>query len=862
MHAASHNTDQASAYYAQPAVEVLQQLGSSPEGLDAEEARRRLLQHGPNTLRGSGNASALWLLLAQFRSPITLLLIGAASTSWALHDAADALIILVIVIVSSLLGFWQEKGASHAVRRLLQLVQVKCRVRRRAGETELPAEELVPGDILLLTAGSVIPADCLLLEANELYVDEAAFTGESFPVEKRSGVIAAGAPLAQRTNMLFMGAHIISGRATALVVQTGAATEFGALSGKLRLRPPETEFESGIRRFGYLVMQLTLLLVMVIFTVNVALHKPVIDSFLFSLALAVGLTPQLLPAIISVNLASGARRMAQKQVIVKRLSAIENLGSMNILCSDKTGTITSGTVTLHGTLGINGTPSPRLLQQAWLNAALQQGFRNPIDEAIRSAGKAPAEPFTALREVPYDFLRKRLSVQVRLGNDVLAVTKGALANVLEVCTQAELADGTRVPLAQVRAEIEDRFTGFSENGLRTLGLAWKPLAADSGFDRADERDMIFLGFITLFDPLKQGVVETIATLRRQGVLLKLITGDNAAVARSIGRQVGLDAGAVLTGTAMRTMSNAALMQQVRDAQIFAEIEPNQKESIILALKKSGNVVGFLGDGINDAAALHAADVGLSVNTAADVAREAADMVLLDQDLQVLVAGITEGRRTFANTMKYIFMATSANFGNMFSMAGASLFLPFLPLLPKQILLTNLLTDFPETTIATDQVDAVATAQPQPWNLAFIRRFMIAFGLLSSVFDYLTFAVLIWVLKVREAAFQTGWFVESVLSACLVVLVVRTRLPFFRSRPSRALLVATLLVGFAVLVLPLTPLAPLLGFTPLPLYYYACMLAIVAVYMLCAEFLKYWFYRREGREAQKKTGSFLQPPGFR
>ncbi|GAB4092869.1 cation-translocating P-type ATPase [Flaviaesturariibacter terrae] len=843
-------SDDAAPLYTLAAGEALDRLQSSVEGLSEAEATSRQRRFGANTLRDRPASSALQLLLAQFKSPITLLLIAAALLSWGLHESTEAIIILVIVLLSSLLGFWQEHSAANAVRGLLQLVQVTCRLRRREGEADRPVHDLVPGDVLLLSAGAVIPADCLLIDSNELYVDEAAFTGESFPVEKQAGALPAATPLAKRSNMVYMGAHVISGRATVLVVATGAATEFGALSAKLRLRPPETEFEKGIRQFGYLLMQLTLLLVIIIFVANVWLHKPVIDSFLFSLALAVGLTPQLLPAIIAVNLATGARRMAQKQVIVKRLSSIENLGSMNILCSDKTGTITSGEVRLKDALNIDGGPSQRVLQLAWLNASLQLGFHNPIDEAITKAGTAPDEPYAALREVPYDFLRKRLSIQVHLGNRTIAISKGALAQVLDVCTQAEMPDGSLQPLAELRAGIEARFREQSENGLRTLGIAWKLCAEGEDFDRSSERDMIFLGFLTLYDPLKPGVAETIASLRQLGVQLKLITGDNALVARSLGRQIGLQTSSILTGSALHQMSNAALLQQVQRADIFAEVEPNQKETIILALKKAGNVVGFLGDGINDAAALHAAEVGISVNTAVDVAREAADMVLLDRDLEVLADGITEGRRTFANTMKYVFMATSANFGNMFSMAGASLFLPFLPLLPKQVLITNLLTDLPETTIATDRVDAAATANPQPWDLGFIRRFMVLFGLLSSLFDYLTFGALLWVLHVREADFRTGWFIESVISASLIVLVVRTRDSFYRSRPSRYMLLATLAVIVIVLLLPVTPLAPLLGFTKLPPKYYTLMAGIVAAYVFSAEALKRWFYRREWSRHKK------------
>ncbi len=605
-------------------------------------------------------------------------------------------------------------------------------------------------------------------------------------------------------------------------------------------RIPETDFEKGIRRFGYMLMEITLVLVIIIFAVNVLLHKPALDSFLFSLALAVGLTPQLLPAIISVNLSVGARAMAKQQVIVKRLSSIENFGSMNILCSDKTGTITEGKVTLKDALGIEGGHSDKTLQFAWINAFGQQGFNNPIDEAICSGYKGSMGDFTIQSEIPYDFIRKRLTVQVENDHQHIAITKGALNVIVDICSMAEAAGGQRIPMKDKLEGIKAKYAELSASGYRVLGVAYKE-GGEEKFCREQEVDMIFLGFITLFDPPKEGMQQTVQQLRDCGVQLKVITGDNALVAASLAKQIGMPTPVVLTGLQMRRMSDMALLQQAPNTDIFAEVEPDQKERIIVLLKKSGSVVGFMGDGINDAPALHAADVGISVDTAVDVAKEAADIVLLNRDLNVLVTGIFEGRKTFANTMKYIFMATSANFGNMFSMAGASLFLSFLPLLPKQILLTNLLTDFPEMTIASDHVDAVA--RPHRWDIKFVQRFMIVFGLLSSIFDYLTFGVLLFILKVDQKGFQTGWFVESVISGALIVLVIRTRLPFFKSLPGKYMGIATSLILLIVLVLPFMPFAALLGFVHLPLAFYGWMLLIVAAYIISAELVKKWFYKR-------------------
>jgi len=823
--------------------DIFKNLSASDKGLSTDEAGKRIKQFGANTFKSSLRSSAIILFLLQFKSPITLLLIGAALLSMGLGDFSDAAIILFIIFFSSLLGFWQEKGATNAVDELLKMVQIKCRIVRDEKETELPVENVVPGDIIVLSAGDVIPADSLLLDSKELFIDEAAFTGETYPVEKVAGTVAANAPLAKRSNSLFMGSHVISGKASAIVIKTGKQTEFGKISDRLKTKIPETDFEKGIRQFGYMLMEITLVLVIIIFAINVLLHKPALDSFLFSLALAVGLTPQLLPAIISVNLSVGARAMAKQQVIVKRLSSIENFGCMNILCSDKTGTITEGKVTLKDALDIEGNHSEKTMKYAWLNATMQQGFKNPIDEAIRNNYKDGEDGFVVQTEIPYDFIRKRLTIQVKNATANFAITKGALNIILGICDMAETANGNIIPIKDKLTAIHNEYATLSAAGFRVLGVAYKKGSSDKNFTKEEEVNMVFLGFITLFDPPKKDAQQTIANLHNLGVQLKIITGDNELVAASFAKQIGLESPVILTGMQMREMSDRALFEKAPKTNIFAEVEPNQKERIIEFLKRSGNVVGFMGDGINDAPALHAADVGVSVNTAVDVAKEAADIVLLNQDLNVLVTGIIAGRKTFANTMKYIFMASSANFGNMFSMAGASLFLPFLPLLPKQILLTNLLTDFPEMAIATDRVDNISVSKPQRWNIKLIQRFMIVFGLLSSVYDYLTFGVLLFLTKEDEKVFQTGWFTESVISATLIVLVVRTRLPFFKSLPGKYLAIATSLIVIFVLSIPLMPFAGLLGFVSLPLSFYGWMLLIIAAYIISAEMAKKWFYKK-------------------
>jgi Mg2+-importing ATPase len=831
-----------SGFWSVPPAEVLARLGTTAEGLSSAEAGARRESWEANRLVPRKRTDATGLLLRQFSSPIVLILIGAAALSIFLRDATDAVIILTIVLASGLLGFWQERGAAGAVEKLLALVEVKADVLRDGSPHEVPVADVGPGDVVLLSAGATVPGDCLILEARDLFVDEAALTGETFPVEKSAGVLPVEAPLSKRTNALFMGTHVVSGNAKAVVVATGKQTEFGKISDRLRLRPPETEFERGLRRFGFLLLEVTLLLVIGIFAFNVYLHRSVVESFLFALALAVGLTPQLLPAIVSVNLARGAKRMADRKVIVKRLAAIENFGSMNVLCSDKTGTITEGTVTVRAACDLAGNENDQVRLFGYLNASFETGFTNPIDAAIRDKLRVDTSAWHKLDEIPYDFVRKRLSILVSGPSGNIMITKGALASVLEVCTSARSAAGTDVPLSSVRKEIDAKFAEFSSEGSRTLGLAFKEFGSAAHIAREAEASMTFLGFLVFYDPPKPGIAATVARLRDLGVHLKVITGDNALVAAHVASEVQLGEKRVISGRELARMSDAALLGRVGDVDVFSEVEPNQKQRIIVAFRKAGNVVGYMGDGINDTSALHAADVSLSVDGAVDVAKEAADIVLLEKDLNVLVDGVREGRRTFANTLKYVFMATSANFGNMFSMAGASLLLPFLPLLPKQILLTNLLTDLPEMTIAGDAVDAEMVTTPRRWDIAFIRSFMLTFGILSSVFDYLMFGALLFLLHADTALFRTGWFVESVISASLIVLVVRSRRPFFKSTPSRPLLFGTLGVGVVTVLLPYTPVASVLGFVPLPPLYLAFIAGVVALYVVSAEATKALFYR--------------------
>jgi P-type Mg2+ transporter len=859
-------------YWSISTADLIQELNNITQeyqetGLTSTQANRRLSNYGKNLVKPKKKTDLLSLLISQFKSPIIIIFIFTSILSFFLGQVEDSLIIISIVIVSGLLGFWQEKGATDAITKLLAVVQLKTTVLRDKKIQEIPFEDVVPGDIVMLKSGDSIPADCVIIESTDLFVNEATLTGESYPVEKSANIILPEeTPLRDRINCLFMGTFAVSGTAKALVIKTGADTELGKISDRLRHKAPETEFERGVRRFGYFLMEITLMLVISILVINVYFGRPVLESFLFSLALAIGLTPQLLPAIISVNLSHGAKRMANEKVIVKRLASIENLGSMNVLCSDKTGTLTIGEVKLQSAIDVKGSTNnnKKVLLYSYLNAIYETGFTNPIDKAIRDfcSGQFDISGYTKLDEIPYDFIRKRLSILVSSSDKTLKsffiVTKGALHNILQVCSYAEMPDGKIVNISIVKEEIQHRFEELGNKGFRILGVCYRNMVDCKHDDnrttndntpcfsitKGDEINMTFLGFLIFFDPIKSDVIESISNLKKLGISLKIISGDNRHVAAYAGQQIGLLNPHVLAGPDLHHMSNEALINKADEVDIFAEIEPNQKERIILALRQSRkNVVGYMGDGINDASALHAADAGISVDIAADVVKEAADFVLLEKDLGVLAKGVREGRKTFANTLKYVFMATSANFGNMFSMAGVSLFLPFLPLLPKQILLMNLMTDMPEMTISTDNVDEEIVEKPRQWDIKFIRKFMIVFGLLSTVFDYATFGTLLLVLHSGTDQFRTAWFMESVISACMVVLVIRTRKPLFKSKPRRHLLLATLFVAGITIILLFTPLAQIFGFIGIAPLYLVAIGVIVLFYIITAEIVKKIFYKR-------------------
>lgn len=837
-----------SPYWSWPIEDLFRRLQSSPHGLSSQAAEEKLSHIGPNRLQSHEQLTPLALLLNQFKSPLVLILVFAAFVSLITGEWMDATIVLLIVVSSAILGFMQEYKASNAVEKLRSQVTLKVKALRDGKPQTILAEAVVPGDIVLLSAGCMIPADGVLIQADDFFVNQAVLTGETFPVEKKPGVVSEKASLSERTNSVYMGTNVRSGSARVLICETGAHTAYGQIAKSLTLRPPETEFERGVHRFGGMLSQVMLVFVLVIFAINVYLKKPVIDSLLFAAALAVGMTPELLPAIISITLSKGAQNMARRGVIVRQLASIENFGSMDVLCTDKTGTLTLGVVKLDGALDAEGNPSETVFLLAYLNAYFQTGLSNPLDEAILSQSKPDIAHFVKTEEIPYDFVRKRLSIAVqdasRDSRTYTLITKGALDKIIEVCTRVQ-ENGQSLPLDDsLKKRLQGNFAGWSDQGFRVLGLATKEVAPRPEYPVEAESEMTFAGFLLFFDPPKPGVDKAVQDLMNLGVSLKVITGDNQRVALHVAQKTGMRVTGVLTGGEINDLRDEALWRQANQVNLFAEVDPNQKERIITALRKTGHVVGYIGDGINDAPALHTADVGISVEDAVDVAREAADFVLLKQDLDVLREGIQLGRQTFANTLKYIFTTTSANFGNMFSMAGLSLFIPFLPLLPKQILLNNFMSDIPAMTIADDAVDPEMVDRPRRWDVSFIRNFMVVFGLISSAFDYITFGLLLLVLKTSEEQFRTGWFVESLLTELFILLIVRTRRPFFKSNPGKLMRVSALLVGIAGVALPYLPVvATVFGFVPLPLPMMLMLLAVAALYGVTNEVAKRIFYNK-------------------
>ena len=831
-------------------------LPQSANGLSSREAAERLARVGPNQLKPSQHKAAVLQFLLQFKNPLVLVLLVASGISAITGDASGALIIGLIVLMSVALDFVQSYRAGRAADRLAMQVEVTATVLRDGVPSELPVVDLVPGDVVLLSAGDLVPADARVLNANDFFVNQAQLSGEPYPVEKRP--LEALAPQVPQhpasapdddsaaADQVFMGSSVVSGSARVRIEHTGSDTALGQIAVSLSRPAPPTAFEIGTRRFGMLIMRLTLLLVLFTLLVNVALQRPLLESFLFAVALAVGLTPELLPMVVSVTLTRGALRMAALNVIVKRPSAIQDLGAMDVLCTDKTGTLTEARIRLERHVDASGADNPQVLELAYLNSYFESGLKSPLDDAILAQENIDMSAWTKIDEVPFDFERRRVSVLVERAATRRLVVKGAPEDVLRLCTHYQDPAGQTVALdGTALARITALFDSLGNDGFRALGIAWRDVALDHPHAVvSDESALIFAGFAAFLDPPKASAGEAIQAMAASGVAVKIVTGDNERVTRHVCAQLGVPVEGVLTGSELAALNDDALRARVDSVNLFCRVNPGQKNRIILALKSRGHVVGYLGDGINDAPSLHTADVGISVDGAVDVAKQAAAMILLEHDLMVLHQGIHEGRRTFGNVMKYIMMATSSNFGNMFSMAAATLFLPFLPMLPLQILLNNLLYDVSELALPLDNVDEEDLASPKHWDMGFIRNFMLTIGPISSLFDFLTFYLLIKLFEAQESMFRTGWFVESMATQVLVIFVIRTRRNPLRSRPNRWLALTSLAVVATAMTLPFTVLAPYLGMTPLPLAFFGLLLALLLAYLLMVEGGKQWFYRQQ------------------
>ncbi|MEM2118120.1 MAG: magnesium-translocating P-type ATPase [Candidatus Bathyarchaeia archaeon] len=829
-----------------PIDELLARLNTSMSGLSSEEVEERLRTYGYNELAKRKKRTDIINFLSHFRSPLIIILLIAGLIAGFLGEIINVAIIFSIVFVSVILDYYQESKAEKAAEALKEKVTTTATVLRDGAKQEVRLSEIVPGDIIYLSAGDIVPADARVIAAKDLFLNQSALTGESFPVEKTSTPIKAkGTAPTEWDNCLFMGTSVVSGTATTVVLKTGAHTEYGKIAKRLVEKEPETEFERGIKGFGFLIMQVTFLLVLFVFFINALYKRDVLESLLFAVALAVGLTPELLPMIITVNLSKGALAMSKKGVIVKRLAAIENFGSMNVLCTDKTGTLTENKIKLVLHVDMEGNDDEKVLLYSFLNSYHQTGLKSPLDEAILGYKDIDVKDYQKIDEVPFDFIRRRVSVVVEYEKQRYFIAKGAPEEIIKVCSYCEHGGMISDLTDEFRRKIEQKYYDLSVEGFRVLAVSYKKLKEEKpAYSVNDESDMVFLGFVAFLDPPKETARESLQLLSKAGVELKILTGDNELVTRKVCAHLDFEIKGVVLGSEIAQMHDDALSRVVEEANVFARVTPAQKDRIINALKNNGHVVGFLGDGINDAPSMKTADIGISVNNAVDVAKESADIILLQNDLRILDEGVLEGRKTFGNTMKYVMMGVSSNFGNMFSVAGASLFLPFLPMLPIQILLNNLLYDFSQSTITTDNVDPEYVEKPKRWDISFIRRFMIFLGPVSSIFDFLTFFIMLLVFNATEPLFQTAWFLESLCTQTFVIFVIRTRrTPFYKSKPSRLLLLSSLsIVGFA-LILPFTPLGELFHFVQPPFTFFLVLAALIGAYLVLTETVKKWFYKR-------------------
>jgi P-type Mg2+ transporter len=839
-------------FWSLPTRALLDRLATSPAGLSQVEAEERLARYGPNTVAEPPRLDLLRKIARRFSEPLVAILLVAAAISGATGDFGSFGIILTVVILSIVLDLVQEHRAERAAEALKRSVAVHADVRRDGAVAAVPVDRLVLGDVVELRAGDLVPADGIVLECRAAHANEALMTGEPYPVDKYPGPCHATTP-PEAFNALFAGTSIVGGEAIMLVVATGRATRFGAIAAALAAREPPTAFERGIHRLGLMILRLTIFLTLFVLLMNLAFARPVLESFLFAVALAVGLTPELLPMIMTVTLAHGAMRMAQKRVVVKKLAAIHDLGAMDVLCTDKTGTLTQARIALLRHPGPDRADSERVLLLAAVNSRFDTGIRSPLDEAIAAhSAKLPLAGWRKLDELPFDFERRRMSVLVESDHQRLLIVKGAPEEILARTVSVDGDAGQVLPIdAPTRAALQEIERDEAEQGNRVLAVAWKPMPPDRAqLLPEDERDLIVSGLCVFVDPPKPDAAEAIARLASASVRVKVLSGDSAAVVRHVADALGMPARGLMTGAEVAELPDAALAARVDDIDLYARLAPDQKTRVVLALRRRGHTVGFLGDGVNDAPAIHAADVGLSVESASEVAREAADMIMLERNLDVLAAGVEEGRRTFANILKYVRMATSSNFGNMLSMALASVFLPFLPLTPIQVLLNNLIYDLSEIGIPFDRVESSEIARPRAWDMGEILRFTAVMGGLSSLFDLATFAILIFAFGATPDLFRTAWFLESIATQILVIFVIRTHAAAWKSRPHPVLIATSLAALAAAPILVLSPTATALGFVSVPSRLAVTIVVIVLAYLACAELAKRWVDRATGTRTAK------------
>ncbi|MBI3617790.1 MAG: magnesium-translocating P-type ATPase [Candidatus Omnitrophica bacterium] len=833
-----------------PETILFEKFSTSPKGLLQPEAQRRLEEYGPNEPARKKKRTVVFQILFKFINPLVVVLLIIAGFSLFFGEKISAVLVITMAVLSVLFSFIQEYRAGKEAGKLSEMVRATATVCRNGKPHEIPIREIVPGDVVDLFAGDMIPADLRIIQAKDLFVNQASLTGESLPVEKTPGPLQSKShsPV-DLTNIAFMGSSVVSGTALGVVVRTGLATQFGEISRRLASMTPESSFDKGIRQFTWLMIRAMLVFVVIICAVNFFTKGDFIQALLFSLAVAIGLTPEMLPMLVAINLSKGAIAMSKREVIVKRLNAIQNFGAMDVLCTDKTGTLTLDKIVLEQYCDVVRKEDKDVLRLAYLNSYYQTGLKNILDKAILKYEKLVVKQYKKIDEIPFDFSRRVMSVVVDMDGRHRLITKGAPEEIFKRCTRYEL-DGEVLELEQfLITDLKEEYDSLSSEGFRVLAVAYKDM--DPGKDvysRDDERDLILKGYIAFLDPPKPTARKTIEVLKGLGIELKVLTGDNELVTKKICSEVGLDIKGMVTGDLVEKTTDEHLREMVKTTTVFARLSPLQKERVIHALHQNKHVVGYLGDGINDAPALKAADVGISVNNAVDIAKESADIILLQKSLLVLRDGVLEGRKTFGNILKYIKMGSSSNFGNMLSMTGASLALPFLPMLPIQVLLNNFLYDLSQVAIPSDDVDEEYLLKSRPWNIDYIKRFMFVFGLISSVFDFLTFGVLWFVFSAAAPVFHTGWFLESLCTQTLVIHIIRTgKIPFVESRPSQLLIFASIYIVTIGLVIPFIPLGKYFGFVLLPGTFFIALVGIVAAYLMTVQFVKKWFIKNYGYE---------------